>query len=336
MPDCVALGIEADGASQPLILADLNKLTIVLMPLEANKVLIGYREGLKHVNVEEFNKAAAVCSHSYFVSARNDPDLVVLAETIGDRSSNVVDDAISEAFKEFMKGEQLFPSSPNAIPRDEMAESRVTTQADVIADVEQDELPLPQALSYQVNFLGCADQETAEKIAATLKIISSELSRLMSLDRLDEVTFAADYAGALRDLDRGFAANMPLTPTNEDYGVGVAMTAMVVREGIVKCHVVVQGGIGHALIGQDESTQRFALHTLVHQLAHAACVQLLDESLARHSAESALKTILMLFSIPMSMQHGAATLLPVQAPSLIPASAKAIGICWLLSSSAPI
>src|SRR4029079_8710170 len=83
----------------------------------------------------------------------------------------------------------------------------------------------------------------------------------------------------LRDLDRGFPASAPLQPTNEEYGVGVAMAPLVLRDGVIKTHMVMQGGVGHALISEDETSWRVALHTVVSQLAHAACTQIVDESL---------------------------------------------------------
>ncbi len=100
----------------------------------------------------------------------------------------------------------------------------------------------------------------------------------MPLDRLDGVTFAADYEAALRDLDRGFDA-APLQPTKWEYGVGVAMAPMVVRHGVAKVHVVMRGDLGHYLIDTNKETMQLGLHTLVQQLAHASNVQLMDETL---------------------------------------------------------
>lgn len=137
----------------------------------------------------------------------------------------------------------------------------------------------PKAPNYSVHFHSCADQATAEKIAATLKVVTTNIVPIMPLDRLDGVTFSDNYAESLRDLDRGFPASAPLLPTNEEYGVGVSMAPLVMRDGIIKTHIVMEGGLGHSLISEDEATWRLALHTIVHQLAHAASAQILDESL---------------------------------------------------------
>lgn len=96
---------------------------------------------------------------------------------------------------------------------------------------------------------------------------------------MDGITFSGNYAASLRDLDRRFPASVPLQPTKEEYGVGIAMAPLVMRDGIVKTHIVMEGWLGHSLISEDEETWRLALHTVVVQLAHAASAQILDESL---------------------------------------------------------
>jgi hypothetical protein len=57
------------------------------------------------------------------------------------------------------------------------------------------------------------------------------------------------------------------------------MTPTVMRDGIVKSHVVARLWIALALLSEDESVQRLALHLIVQQLAHVACTQLFDEAL---------------------------------------------------------
>jgi len=110
--------------------------------------------------------------------------------------------------------------------------------------------------------------------------VTESVVRMMPLDRLDGVTFASDYPAALRDLDRGFGSSAPpLQPTTEEYGVGVAMAPTVMRDEVCKTHIVMRGEIGHSLVNPDENIWRPALHLFVGMLAHAACTQILDESL---------------------------------------------------------
>lgn len=113
-----------------------------------------------------------------------------------------------------------------------------------------------------MNIPGCADNETGAKIAAAVGEVVFEVSRILPLTRLDGVTVAGDYASALRDLDRGLLSAPPLIPTNDGSGVGVAMAPTVLRENVVKVHVVLRGDFGLALISADDRARALALRRL--------------------------------------------------------------------------
>jgi hypothetical protein len=272
LPDCVALAVDDQSGLKPLIMADLKEVTAVLMPLSTERVLVGCRQSATVPALEGFNEAAAKASHSFFVAARKDERLTALAGHIGESPRRMIEDTIGSTFNEF-----LAERSP-ALP----AGTAVPNSDDLIAGVEtagREQAP-PQPPRYSVHFLGCADEATAERIAATLYTVTESLVQMMPLDRLDGVTFAGDYPAALRDLDRGFSSTVPpLRPTTEEYGVGVAMAPTVMRDGVCKTHIVMRGEFGHSLINEDENVWRPALHALVGQLAHAGCTQILDESL---------------------------------------------------------
>jgi hypothetical protein len=259
LPDCVALGIDDEGC-KPLIMADLATVAVVLMPLTDSKMLVGVRNASVMPRLTDFNRAAAVCSHEFFIAARNGQDLEELATTIGASSDTVIRESLESTFKEYFHREPAVSQTDD----EEVAESRPESP--------------PRFPKFKVQFKGCADQEAAERIGATISAVVGELGQVMPLGRLDGLTFAADYEAALRDLDRGFDA-APLEPTKAEYGVGVAMAPMVVRDGVTKVHVVMRGDLGHCLIDTNDETLRLGLYTLVQQLAHAADVQLMDEAL---------------------------------------------------------
>lgn len=246
LPDCVALGIEGEALPQPLITSDLSKLTYVMMPLTSHRMLVGSRRKGDIPSLVEFNQHAATCSHDFFISHRDGDDLDALIPIFGARARQTIDDAVAEAFEGFKKERNLAPtSSDNA--NEEISNT------------------IPSI--------------TAEKIAAVIDGIVHELRPMMALDRLDGFTFAEDYDTALRDLDTGFENRQPLESTNKEYGIGVARTPIVLREGVVKCRVVARIWIATDLISDDNNAQQIALHMLISQLAHVACVQLLDEAL---------------------------------------------------------
>jgi hypothetical protein len=270
LPDCVALGLDKKDGFQSLMGAGLKDVEAVLMPLSPTKILVGLRPGAPLPSLQDFNGAAAASSNSFFVAELECDQFKEFQKSIATSTSHFMEETMGAVFTQFAK-ERGLPLETGMNATEEAA-------------IDSTEVDLPEALTptapnYTVNFLGCADQETAERIAATLNSVTRELVRLMPLDRLDGVTFAHDYPAALRDLNRGFAANAPLQPTNEDYGVGIAMAPLVVREGVPKTHIVMRGDIGHCLIDDDEAQWRFALHTVVQQLAHVSCMQILDETL---------------------------------------------------------
>ncbi|WP_298125232.1 hypothetical protein [Brevundimonas sp.] len=72
------------------------------------------------------------------------------------------------------------------------------------------------------------------------------ISRRINLASLDGITIAGDYAQALLELDRGYETSHTLTPS-EGLAIGVAMTPSVIRDGVVKSHLVLNAGIIAAL-----------------------------------------------------------------------------------------
>ena len=106
-----------------------------------------------------------------------------------------------------------------------------------------------------MTFLGCADQETAQKIAAAVNVVVSEMRRWIPLNRLDHITFTEEYSAALGSLDRGFAASGPLVPTESEIGIGVAMAPTIIREGIAKVCIIMRAWLGHALLCKEPEAQ---------------------------------------------------------------------------------
>lgn len=269
LPDCVALGFDQKAGFQSLMGAGLKEIEAALMPLTSTKMLVGLRQGAPLPDLKQFNRAAAASSNSFFVAGIECDEFKQLQGLIATSTSLLMEETMGTVFAQFAK-ERGLPDE---------AGKPMAEEASSGDEIEAPTALVPTAPNYTVHFRDCADQQTADRIAGTLNSVTREFVRLMPLDRLDGVTFAYDYAGALRDLDRGFTASAPLQATNEEYGFGIARSPLVVREGIPKSHIVLRGEIGHGLIDQDEANWRFALHAVVQQLAHVAYVQILDETL---------------------------------------------------------
>jgi hypothetical protein len=94
-----------------------------------------------------------------------------------------------------------------------------------------------------------------------------ELSKVIDISRLDGVSIAVDYAEALANLDRGFEASHPLTPS-DGLVIGVAMTPAVLREDVVKSHIVLNASYVHMLGDYEDEFWPTAFHLLAHECAH--------------------------------------------------------------------
>lgn len=263
LPDCVALGIEDDGSIQPFMMASRKVLAAVVMPLATDRLLVGRKPEAAQPDLANFNADAAACSHVFFLAAT--PGFSSLVAQLGDRSTSVIDAAIDNAVGEYRSPVPVYEeeaSPPSATPQDESSEL----------------VPITKEFAYQLTFLDCADQATAKRIAETVKAIVGQISQVLPLNRLDGITFAADYAAGLASVDIGIPEIGPPQTVSEEIGVGVAMTIPVVRDGIVKCRIVLAGGIGPALIEEDHPSAAWALHVMVHELALVAITHWFDEA----------------------------------------------------------
>jgi effector-binding domain-containing protein len=120
------------------------------------------------------------------------------------------------------------------------------------------------------------DKESAEASTAALGPVLHGVGQVIDISTLDGMTIAFDYDQALLDLDRGFETIRKLTKTTE-YGTGVAMTPAVLREGVVKSHIVIHGGIAVMLKDKDEKNVALAVHTIAHECAHVEITAAYDK-----------------------------------------------------------
>lgn len=278
LPDCVALAIQNDEA-EPYIMSSIDKINAVLLPICSDRILVGTKNHDQLPDVSAFNEAAAACCQTFFVSGSEVPELEDLAERIGEGPESALMDAVTSALDKFTNRSLL--EEKNRVRSAAHVIARPTSEATLTFGMDEGNHETEEAhnLSYSITFLDCANQEAAEKIAATVNVVVAEMSRLLPLTRLDHITFAEDYDAALRSLDRGFPASSPLVPTESEIGTGVAMAPLVIREGVAKVCIVMRAWLGYALIGEEREGQTLAIHTLANQLAHVACVGLIDQAL---------------------------------------------------------
>jgi hypothetical protein len=118
----------------------------------------------------------------------------------------------------------------------------------------------------QMGFRGF-EQEAAEDHASTLGELFHEVGKLIDISALDGVTIGFDYDEALASLDRGYETVHTLSKTTE-FGLGVAMTPAVLRDGVLKSHIVINAAIVLMLSHDDQQDVKLAVHTIAHECAH--------------------------------------------------------------------
>lgn len=111
------------------------------------------------------------------------------------------------------------------------------------------------------------------ELGSVLGDLLAEISRYIDLSGLDGLTLAADYHQALLDLDRGYKTDYRLTPTENAYATGIAMTPAVLRGGIVKSHIVLSSVFVELLLQKD---REMALHVITHECAHVQVTAAFD------------------------------------------------------------
>lgn len=113
-----------------------------------------------------------------------------------------------------------------------------------------------------------AREEDARAIASNVLELISIFGQHMDLRTLDGVTLDYDYAEALKTLDRGVETSSELTASKE-WGLGVAMTPAVLRDGSLKSHILFNAAILEGLMDEPDSEAcQEVVHIIAHECAH--------------------------------------------------------------------
>lgn len=150
---------------------------------------------------------------------------------------------------------------------------------DDVVPQNEEELPLATIpLGLCVSVRGFSDDASARQFGELLGDVVSLISRRIDLERLDGITVAFDYDEALASLDRGFNATRPLTKSHSDKILGVAMTPVVVRDGVVKAHMVFHAPFVLGLSEDGTENSRLALSLVAHECGHVADLKDRDQA----------------------------------------------------------
>jgi hypothetical protein len=154
------------------------------------------------------------------------------------------------------------------------ASKRITMPLDVSSVNADRPSSLPTAVSMSLN--GFESEEGAQKFSELLFAYLSVIGRDLNLERLVEVTVGYDYQAALASVDRGVKNTTKLTATSETYGIGVAMTPAVLRDGELKSHMVFNANVLRGIEGEE--INRDLLYLIAHECGHVHDLKVRDEA----------------------------------------------------------
>ncbi len=264
LPDCVALGLREEGLPCPYMTAGRDELVGIIMPLSTGRLLVGRRPDTQLPQLDDYNVHAAACSHHFFLANANKPEWSALVTKIGERSTAAIDEALDDVLSTYRA------ATPVTVADE-------TLQV-VPVEVEEAVSSGSKPFGYEISLPDWGDQATADHLATVLKVIVGELSQVIPLERLDGITFAADMAAGAATIDLGRPGKHPPELNPEESERALAMNVTVIRDGVVKCRLLLAAGVGAALIEDDHPSTTLALHRLVHQLVLVTHLQWFDEA----------------------------------------------------------
>ena len=252
------MAISDDGTADPLLYVLGKRVHTVIMPVTPAKLLVGRMNASTLPRDFDYNREAARASQNFFLSCAENTETARLHPLIGERVPSLVEEVI------------------DAVVQDPEAEGVADRRHGDSPDRSQPESgPAPDSggtFEYDIWLIECADREGTAWLGEKIKAFVSALSQALPLERLDGITMARDYPGAVESLDRGFDTETQLEPVSPKIGVGIAQTVTIMRSGRMMCRIIVSDSIAHDLLGHDPERVGWAVHVLAHALAEVGMI----------------------------------------------------------------
>lgn len=260
LPDCVAVAEDAEGWG-PYIMSDHKSMTRVVVPLSSSKLAVGSVANDWDEVVEIYGRAARDSCFTFYLANRREEvsktDLAELGSTARAKIANKTASAFRETVEEFL-GDNTSVLKEDSEP------------------VTWTDLPTDEGFSYSVSFKDFGDEAYAQRVAESLNEVVTEFGGYLPIQRLDGITFAVDYAGAMQGVDRGLGVDRSIDPSAGANPNGVAMPLAVRRDDGIKTHIVLRGYLAEQLISEDETLRDEAISVISYCLGTAAFNALLE------------------------------------------------------------
>ena len=206
----------------------------------------------------DYNVEAASLSHTFFLASRCDEDTARLHGMIGRK---LQPDLVKVVERDF-----------NDVVRDRIGLEATDKPSDVAA-LEW----LPNSdVQFELSLHGYNDELAVSRIQAAVYGLINELDSILPLERLDGITFGADYPGLLRAVDRGWE-NAPEPETApEEVGIGVAQVITIRRSDMVKGRIIMSNIVSDALLAEDDKRKVWAKNALAKQVAVVGLMEIIE------------------------------------------------------------
>jgi hypothetical protein len=123
-----------------------------------------------------------------------------------------------------------------------------------------------------IDLTGFATEELAKSVGAAINSWLYAFGKILNLKRLKQVIVSYNYHEALAGIDRGAPVSGPLTATNGEIAVGIAMTPTVLQDG-EPMSIMVLNAFHMAVFALDDKPEYAAvreqmIYTLAHECGH--------------------------------------------------------------------
>ena len=260
LPDCVAIAEDAEGWG-PYILAEHKSMTRVVIPLTSSKLAVGSAANEREEIAEFYNQIARDSCFTFYLGNRREEIAETHLTELGGPARAKIEGITLSALRAAV--EDFVGDGSNALEEAKQP-------------VRWADLSAGEGYSYSVSFRDFGDEAYAQRVAESLNEAVKAFGSHLPTNRLDGITFAVDYAAALKELDRGLGVDRGIDPSAGANPNGVATPLAVRRDGGIKTHIVLRGHLAEQLISEDESLSGEAISVICYCLGTTAFNALLE------------------------------------------------------------
>lgn len=261
LPDCVAIAKDDEGWG-PYLLSSHKSLTLIIIPLSSSKLAVGSTTSIFEEVAKDYNQAARSSCFRFYLSNQQlivkEDHLSEIGSPARKRISEMTSSAVLKAVEDFVEISQQESLLDGSLATWESIEKR-------------------KEFSCSVTFRDFGDESYRKEVADNLVAIIRAFADLYPIHKLDGITFADDYAVALKELNRGEGVSNRIYISDEKDKVGLAMPLAVRRDNSVRTHITIRGSLADYLISSDQNCAHLSISTIWYCLGTVAFNTLLDE-----------------------------------------------------------